>query len=169
MMRKGPLAWMVDHGVAPNLMMVLFIVGGLMASLAIKKEVFPEFETEIVQVTISYPGATPEDVEQSLLLPVEAAIADVEGTLARERSAALVQEAQSVQLEASRLVYKEAHIRYEGGLASYQQLLSALDSYQNAQLSMLATKRDRIDARVSLHEALGGEWTRQFPSPETKR
>ena len=79
MMRKGPLAWMVDHGVAPNPMMVLFIVGGLMASLAIKKEVFPEFETEIVQVTISYPGATPEDVEQSLLLPVEAAIADVEG------------------------------------------------------------------------------------------
>ena len=77
MMRKGPLAWMVDHGVAPNLMMALFIIGGLMASLAIKKEVFPEFETEIVQVTISYPGATPEDVEQSLLLPVEAAIADV--------------------------------------------------------------------------------------------
>ncbi|WAM51347.1 efflux RND transporter permease subunit [Vreelandella venusta] len=79
MIRRGPLAWMVDHGVAPNLMMVLFIVGGLMASLAIKKEVFPEFETEIIQVSISYPGATPEDVEQSLLLPVEAAIADVEG------------------------------------------------------------------------------------------
>ncbi|BBI52860.1 hypothetical protein HORIV_52810 [Vreelandella olivaria] len=32
-----------------------------------------------MQVSISYPGATPEDVEQSLLLPVEAAIADVEG------------------------------------------------------------------------------------------
>ncbi|TVP50338.1 MAG: efflux RND transporter permease subunit [Halomonas sp.] len=79
MSRRGPLAWMVDHGVAPNLLMVLFIVGGLLASLAIKKEVFPEFETEIVQVTISYPGATPEDVEQSLLLPVEAAIANVEG------------------------------------------------------------------------------------------
>ncbi|WP_249978287.1 efflux RND transporter permease subunit [Vreelandella olivaria] len=79
MSRRGPIAWMVDHGVAPNLLMVLFIAGGLMASLAIKKEVFPEFETEIVQVTISYPGATPEDVEQSLLLPVEAAIADVEG------------------------------------------------------------------------------------------
>ncbi|WP_447527876.1 efflux RND transporter permease subunit [Vreelandella sp. TE19] len=79
MMRKGPLAWMVDHGVAPNLMMVLFIVGGLMASLAIKKEVFPDFESETVQVTISYPGATPEDIEQSLLLPVEAAVSNVEG------------------------------------------------------------------------------------------
>ncbi len=53
---RGPLAWMVDHGVAPNLLMVLFIVGGLMASLAIKKEVFPEFDIEVVQVTISYPA-----------------------------------------------------------------------------------------------------------------
>lgn len=79
MLREGPLAWMVDHGVAPNLLMILFIVGGLMASLAIKKEIFPAFETEVVQVTISYPGATPEDIEQSLLLPVEAAISDVEG------------------------------------------------------------------------------------------
>ncbi|MGO3699564.1 MULTISPECIES: efflux RND transporter permease subunit [Halomonas] len=78
-MRRGPLAWMIDHGVAPNLLMLLFIVGGLMASLAIKKEVFPEFEIEIVQVSISYPGATPEDVEQSLLLPVEAAVSNVEG------------------------------------------------------------------------------------------
>lgn len=78
-MRRGPLAWMIDHGVAPNLLMLLLIVGGLMASLAIKKEVFPEFEIEIVQVSISYPGATPEDVEQSLLLPVEAAVSNVEG------------------------------------------------------------------------------------------
>ncbi|CAM4002327.1 efflux RND transporter permease subunit [Vreelandella rituensis] len=79
MMRRGPLAWMVDHGVAPNLLMILLIAGGFFASLTIKKEIFPDFETEIVQVSISYPGATPEDVEQSLLLPVEAALADVEG------------------------------------------------------------------------------------------
>ena len=79
MMRRGPIAWMVHHGVAPNLLMVLLIVGGLLASLAIKKEIFPEFELEIVHVAISYPGATPEEVERSLLLPMEAALADVDG------------------------------------------------------------------------------------------
>ncbi|MGQ4879752.1 efflux RND transporter permease subunit [Billgrantia sp. LNSP4103-1] len=79
MMRRGPIAWMVHHGVAPNLLMVLLIVGGLLASLAIKKEVFPEFELEIVHVAIGYPGATPEEVERSLLLPMEAALADVDG------------------------------------------------------------------------------------------
>jgi len=96
------------------------------------------------------------------------AIAEVEASLARERAASEVLVAQAAQLEASRLALEEARIRYEGGLASYQQLLSVLDGYQNAQLAMLLAKRDRIGVRVSLHEALGGEWTRHFPEPETK-
>lgn len=79
MMRRGPIAWMVNHGVAPNLLMLLLILGGLMASTIIKKEVFPDFELEIVNVSIGYPGATPEEVEQSLLLPLEAALAGVDG------------------------------------------------------------------------------------------
>ncbi|PMR73243.1 efflux RND transporter permease subunit [Billgrantia endophytica] len=79
MMRRGPIAWMVNHGVAPNLLMLLLIIGGLMASMTIKKEVFPDFELEIIHVAIGYPGATPEEVERSLLLPMEAALADVDG------------------------------------------------------------------------------------------
>ncbi len=79
MMRRGPIAWMVHHGVAPHLLMVLLIVGGLMASTAIKKEVFPDFELEIIHVAIGYPGATPEEVERSLLLPMEAALANIDG------------------------------------------------------------------------------------------
>ena len=79
MMRRGPIAWMVHHGVAPNLLMVLLLAGGLLASLAIKKEVFPEFELEIVNVAVTYSGATPEEVERSLLLPMEAALANVDG------------------------------------------------------------------------------------------
>ncbi len=79
MMRRGPIAWMVHHGVAPNLLMLLLILGGLAASTMIKKEVFPDFELEIIHVAIGYPGATPGEVERSLLLPMEAALADVDG------------------------------------------------------------------------------------------
>ncbi|EWH02208.1 hypothetical protein Q427_10005 [Halomonas sp. BC04] len=79
MMRRGPIAWMVNHGVAPNLLMLLLILGGLAASTMIKKEVFPDFELEIIHVAIGYPGATPGEVERSLLLPMEAALADVDG------------------------------------------------------------------------------------------
>lgn len=76
---RGPLAWMVDHGVAPNLLMVLLIAGGLLASMTIKKEVFPDFQLDLVNVTVSYPGATPEEVERSILVPIESALADVDG------------------------------------------------------------------------------------------
>ncbi|GAB2802638.1 efflux RND transporter permease subunit [Halomonas shantousis] len=79
MMRRGPISWMLNHGVAPNLLMLVLVLGGLMASFAIKKEVFPEFELETVQISVSYPGATPEEIEQSVLLAIEAELSDIEG------------------------------------------------------------------------------------------
>lgn len=79
MMRRGPIAWMTQHGVAPNLLMLVLLIGGLIASLYIKKEVFPDFTLESVSISMSYPGATPEEIEQSLLLAIEAELTDIEG------------------------------------------------------------------------------------------
>jgi len=79
MTRHGPIAWMTRHGVAPNLLMLILLLGGLMASLTIKKEVFPDFTLEAVDIEVAYPGATPEEVEQSLLLAIESALADIDG------------------------------------------------------------------------------------------
>jgi multidrug efflux pump subunit AcrB len=71
---------MHDHGVAANLLMLCLILGGLWSSTLITKEVFPSFTLETVNVSVSYPGATPEEVEQSLLLAMESAAQNVEGT-----------------------------------------------------------------------------------------
>lgn len=77
---RGPIAWMRDHGVAANLLMLCLILGGLWSSTLITKEVFPSFTLENVNVSVSYPGATPEEVEQSLLLAMESAVQGVDGT-----------------------------------------------------------------------------------------
>ncbi|MBW2515369.1 MAG: hypothetical protein JRE88_01180, partial [Deltaproteobacteria bacterium] len=45
---RGPIAWMAGHSVAANLMMAIFLIGGLIWALQIKKEVFPDFELDIV-------------------------------------------------------------------------------------------------------------------------
>ncbi|WP_136069272.1 efflux RND transporter permease subunit [Modicisalibacter radicis] len=79
MTRRGPIAWMAQHGVAPNLLMVVLLLGGLLASLQIKKEVFPDFTLESVSVSVVYSGATPEEIEQSMLLAIESELADIEG------------------------------------------------------------------------------------------
>ena len=76
---KGPIAWMVRNKVTANLLMILLLAGGVMTSLSIKKEVFPEFELDVVSISVAYPAASPEEVEQGILLVVEEAIQSVEG------------------------------------------------------------------------------------------
>ncbi len=75
----GAIAWMARNHVTANLLMLVMIVGGFFASLQIKKEVFPEFTLDQVEVTVAYPGATPADVEQGVVLVVEEALQGIDG------------------------------------------------------------------------------------------
>lgn len=76
---KGPIAWMARHGVAANLLMVILLAGGVWTAFNIQKEVFPQFQMDVVEVRVSYPGASPEEVEKGILLPVEEAVKAVQG------------------------------------------------------------------------------------------
>ena len=78
-LHKGPVAWMARHKVAPNLFMALLIIGGFMMSLAIKKEFIPDFETDAIIVDVAYAGATPAEIEQSIILPIENEVRSLEG------------------------------------------------------------------------------------------
>ncbi|KLU07449.1 Acriflavin resistance protein [Rhodopirellula islandica] len=75
----GPIAWMARNAIAANLLMLLLLGGGIWSAFAIQKEVFPQFQLDIVEVTVGYPGAAPEEVEQGILRPIEEAVRGVEG------------------------------------------------------------------------------------------
>jgi multidrug efflux pump subunit AcrB len=75
---KGILAWMTKNHVASNLLMLALVVGGLIVMSGIKQEVFPEFELDIVDVSVSYPGASPEEIEEGIILAMEEEIRDLE-------------------------------------------------------------------------------------------
>ena len=68
--QKGPLAWAAKNSVFANLLMVVFIVGGLLMAGQVKQEVFPEVDLDMVTVQVPYPGAGPEEVEQGVVLAV---------------------------------------------------------------------------------------------------
>ena len=76
---RGPFAWMVRNRIVPNLMMLLLLVGGAFTTTHIRQEVFPEFDLDMVTVTVAYPGASPEEVEQGIILAVEEAIRGLDG------------------------------------------------------------------------------------------
>jgi multidrug efflux pump subunit AcrB len=70
---------MVHNPIASNLLMLVLLCGGLWSAVAIQKEVFPQFQLDVVEVEVGYPGAAPSEVEQGILLPIEEAVRGLEG------------------------------------------------------------------------------------------
>jgi multidrug efflux pump subunit AcrB len=59
--------------------MFLIISAGLLTIFTIKLEFFPEFNLDVVTVTVPYLGASPSDVEEGVVTRVEEAVAAVDG------------------------------------------------------------------------------------------
>ena len=78
-LNKGALAWMAGHPVAANLIMFAFIIGGFLMMQNIRQEVFPTFDIDSVTVSVSYPGASPEEIEEGIILAIEEAVSGLEG------------------------------------------------------------------------------------------
>jgi multidrug efflux pump subunit AcrB len=75
----GPIEYMARNGVAANLLMVFLVAAGLISMTTIVQEVFPEFSLDAISISVVYPGATPEEVEESIVQKIEEAIESVEG------------------------------------------------------------------------------------------
>jgi multidrug efflux pump subunit AcrB len=89
--KEGPIGYMARNPIAVTLLMLILIGGGIWTAINIQKEVFPQFQLDIVEVSVSYPGSAPSEVEQGILMPVEEAVKNLQGikevvSVAREGS-----------------------------------------------------------------------------------
>ena len=76
---KQSIKWMAHNHVAANLLMMVFIIGGLALGYTVKQEVFPEINLDRIQVSVAYPGAGPDEVEEGILLKIEENISAIDG------------------------------------------------------------------------------------------
>ncbi len=76
---KGAIRWMAQNHVAANLLMMLFVVGGLVMLRSIKQEIFPEVSLDAIQIQVPYPGASPEEIEDGIILKIEESLTGVDG------------------------------------------------------------------------------------------
>ncbi len=65
---------MASNPVAANLLLVFLIAGGLISAYTIKQEVFPDFDFDVINIAVPYPGASPAEVEQGIVLVIEEAV-----------------------------------------------------------------------------------------------
>ncbi len=73
------IEWFARNSVAANLLMAILLAGGLVSAFTIKKEIQPRIDTNFITVTMPFLGASPEDVEEGVLVKIEEAIQDIQG------------------------------------------------------------------------------------------
>ncbi len=68
---NGAIRWMIRNGVTANLLMVFVLVAGAIGALSVRKQIFPDFTPDLVNISVVYPGATPTEVEEAVVIPIE--------------------------------------------------------------------------------------------------
>ncbi len=76
---NGAVKWMAMNHVAANLLMLVLILGGVIMAPSIKEEIFPEVSLDRVSVSVAYPGAGPEEVEEGIIIKIEESLTAVDG------------------------------------------------------------------------------------------
>ncbi len=70
--------WSVEHRVSVNLIMTFVIVAGLYTVLNMRREMFPQFSLGMIAISVPYPGASPEEVEEGICIKIEEQLKSLE-------------------------------------------------------------------------------------------
>ncbi|MBW1825187.1 MAG: efflux RND transporter permease subunit [Deltaproteobacteria bacterium] len=68
----------IQQPVLVNLFMIFIIIAGLFAFNSISKEEFPEISLNAVTIITTYPGVSPEEIEELITKPIEEEVANVD-------------------------------------------------------------------------------------------
>ncbi len=69
----------LENRVAANLFAAVIIISGLISIQVLNVRLFPEIVLNAISVTVPYPGATPTEVETSIVKPIEERLEGLEG------------------------------------------------------------------------------------------
>lgn len=75
---KNFIKWWAANHVAANLMMIAIIISGIIGFNKLEREIFPTIAFPGMQVIVSWPGASPRDVEQQVVSRIEESLKDLE-------------------------------------------------------------------------------------------
>ncbi|AZG35425.1 efflux RND transporter permease subunit [Shewanella psychromarinicola] len=71
--------WFIHHKIAANLLMFLVMAAGILSLNTIRVESFPQIPTSQLKISVVYPGASPEQVDEGVTQRIENAISGIAG------------------------------------------------------------------------------------------
>ena len=85
---RGPISYMAGNPVAANLFMLVIVAAGLVALTGIEREAWPVFPFNQIEVSVPYPGASPDEVEEGIVVKIEEQVTSLEAVKAVNSTAA---------------------------------------------------------------------------------
>ncbi|MFB9054311.1 efflux RND transporter permease subunit [Formosa undariae] len=65
------IAYFIKYHIAVNIFIIAFIAFGTLGILSLKSSFFPLTDSKIINVNITYPGASPQEIEEGIVLQIE--------------------------------------------------------------------------------------------------
>ncbi|MBI1183680.1 MMPL family transporter [bacterium] len=68
---KSIISYFIKYPVLGNVMLFLTLLFGFFGMTSLRSTLFPEAESKIINIQITYPGASPQEVEEGIILKIE--------------------------------------------------------------------------------------------------
>lgn len=68
---KKLISYFIKYSVAVNVLMIAIVIFGVLGMLKMKSSFFPLNESKLINITITYPGASPLEIEEGIVLKIE--------------------------------------------------------------------------------------------------
>ena len=75
--QTGLIAFFANNSVAANLMMIFIIIMGVFSYFTIQRQMFPNIEINYINISAVYRGASPQEIEESILIKIEESLKDI--------------------------------------------------------------------------------------------
>ncbi len=73
------IAYFIKYHMAVNVFILAFLVFGVVGMLSLKSSFFPLNEARNISITITYPGASPQEIEEGIVLKIEDNLKGLQG------------------------------------------------------------------------------------------
>ena len=144
---KKVINYFIKYHVAVNVVILAFILFGVLGVSSLKSSFFPLNESHIVQISVTYPGASPQEIEEGVVLKIEDNLKGLAGvervtSVSRENSGSITVE-----------VEKERAIDFM--LLQVKNAVDRVPSFPSGMEPLVVSKQEQI--RSTINFALSGE------------
>lgn len=144
---KKVINYFIRYHVAVNVVILAFILFGTLGVTSLKSSFFPLTESHIVQISVAYPGASPQEIEEGVVLKIEDNLKGLAGvervtSVSRENSGSITVE-----------VEKERDIDFM--LLQVKNAVDRVPSFPTGMEPLVVAKQEQI--RSTINFGLSGD------------